>query len=318
MPDVISLGNRTVAVRLQCGAWVVVPTWNVDVAVGIIRDGVIEPWTARAVQRILKPGDTYVNVGANFGFYMALGANSVGRTGRVHAIEANPVLLPYLLRSLCWASYPEAIGLYNRAASDEDGATVILEFDPQHIGGGTVLANGDYTDAMARSIVDGLWENVDPTRLVEPDGRVLPTSGTPTRRECKTARLDTLLEDTSRVDLLHMDIEGSEPAAIAGARGIIERSPGIAVILEWSPYYCLAPKRIDKTRAMWALFETLGYSWYRIRHEDFSRWLPAPRLSRIRSREALFALAHSDVLVVKDLRKHFRWWPALVVGDAKA
>ena len=45
MPDVISLGNRTVAVRLQCGAWVVVPTWNVDVAVGMIRDGFIEPWT---------------------------------------------------------------------------------------------------------------------------------------------------------------------------------------------------------------------------------------------------------------------------------
>ena len=43
--------------------------------------------------------------------------------------------------------------------------------------------------------------------------------------------------------------------------------------------------------------------------------LPAPRLNRIRSREALFALKHSDVLVVKDLRRHFRWWPALVIDD---
>jgi FkbM family methyltransferase len=247
---------------------------------------------------------------------MALGTKSVGPTGRVHAVEANPLLLPYLMRSLYWAPYPEVIRLYNRAASDEDGQTVSIQFEPQYIGGGSVVASDGHAEAMDKNLAQSLWENVDAAQFVKPDGSVTPTSGgNYLSRQCTTARLDTLLKDTSRVDLLHMDIEGSEPAAIAGGQAIIKRSPGIAVIMEWSPLYCLAPERIEQSRAMWAFFETLGYSWYRIRYEDFSPWLPVPRLSRIHSREALFALKHSDVLLVKDLRKHFRWWPALVIDD---
>jgi hypothetical protein len=36
------------------------------------------------------------------------------------------------------------------------------------------------------------------------------------------------------VDLIHMDIEGSEPRALRGAQAVIERSPKIKIITEWS------------------------------------------------------------------------------------
>ena len=128
MPEIIPLGDRAVAVRLAFGAWLVVPTWNIDVNVGLIRDGIIEPWTSRAIEALLKPGNRYVN----------LGAHCVGRGGRVVAVEANRQLLPYLMRSLYWSGYPDVIQLYNCAASDVDDLEVDLMFDPQFAGGASV------------------------------------------------------------------------------------------------------------------------------------------------------------------------------------
>lgn len=310
---IIPLGDQSLAVRLNFGEWVIVPTWNIDVAVGMIRDGVIEPWTARAVQRILKPGDVYVNVGANLGFYMALGVKSVGRTGRVFAIEANPALLPYLMRSVYWSSYPDIIRLYNRAASDVDGRTLSIAFNPQFMGGASVAVPREKDASWNTEVADSLWERIDIKLNVRPDGQIAMTHGIPVQRDCQTARLDTILREEARIDLLHMDIEGSEPAAIAGAQEIIRRSSGMAVIMEWSPYYCLAPELLAKTESMWEFFDRLGYSWYRIRHEDFKRGLPVPRLSPISTRAELFSTVHSDVLIVKDLRAYYALWPRLIV-----
>lgn len=312
---IIPLGDHSLAVRLNFGEWVVVPTWNIDVGVGIIRDGIIEPWTALAVKRILKPGDVYVNVGANLGFYMALGVKSVGRTGRVFAIEANPALLPYLMRSVYWSSYPDVIRLYNRAASDVDGRTLSIAFNPQFMGGASVAVPQERDASWATDVADSLWERIDIKRNVQPDGQVALTHGVPVQRDCQTARLDTILREEVRIDLLHMDIEGSEPAAIAGAQEVITRSSGMAVIMEWSPYYCLAPELRAKTESMWDFFGRLGYSWYRIRYEDFRRGLPAPRLSPIATRAELFSTVHSDVLIVKDLRAYYALWPRLIVKN---
>lgn len=311
---IIPLGDHSLAVRLNFGEWAIVPTWNIDVAVGMIRDGMIEPWTARAVERILKPGDIYVNVGANLGFYMALGVKSVGHTGRVFAIEANPALLPYLMRSVYWSSYPDIIRLYNRAASDEDGRTLSIAFNPQFMGGASVAVPREKEPSWATDIAKGLWERLDTRHFVQPDGQVALTHGIPVHRDCHTARLDTILGKELRIDLLHMDIEGSEPAAIAGAQEVITRSSGMAVIMEWSPYYCLAPELLAKTESMWDFFDRLGYSWYRIRHEDFKRGLPAPRLSPISTRAELFSTVHCDVLIVKDLRVYYARWPRMIVN----
>ncbi len=49
------------------------------------------------------------------------------------------------------------------------------------------------------------------------------------------ATLDaTLGERLGAVNLMHMDIEGSEPFALRGAQALLERSPGVKIITEWS------------------------------------------------------------------------------------
>ena len=313
MPEIIPLGDRTVAVRLAFGSFIVVPTWNIDVNVGIIRDGIIEPWTSRAVEALLRPGRTYVNVGANFGYYMALGAHCVGRAGRVVAVEANRKLLPWLMRSIYWAGYPDVISLYTCAVSDVDGLEVDLMFDPQFAGGASVANRIVAPEQMPTRLEDCLWENVDLSAHVDEDCLV-KVVGHFTRGKSTTRRLDTLLAQQAKIDVLHMDIEGSEAAAILGGTEIIRRSPDLAIVMEWSPHYFVGALS-DQVKSMSDFLDGQGYRWYRIRYEDFSPDLPAPRLDLIQTREALSTVPHGDLLLVKDLARHHAAWPGLVVGN---
>ena len=52
--------------------------------------GVWEPHMTRWLQRRLRPGDTFVDVGANIGYYSVLASGLVGSNGRVVAVEASP------------------------------------------------------------------------------------------------------------------------------------------------------------------------------------------------------------------------------------
>ncbi|MFC5719621.1 FkbM family methyltransferase [Streptomyces gamaensis] len=52
--------------------------------------GVWEPHLTRWLQRRLRPGDTFVDVGANVGYFSLLASQLVGEHGAVVAVEASP------------------------------------------------------------------------------------------------------------------------------------------------------------------------------------------------------------------------------------
>lgn len=52
------------------------------------------------LKRLLKEGDIFFDLGANFGFYSFFAAPLCGKSGAVHAFEANPSLIPHLRRSI--------------------------------------------------------------------------------------------------------------------------------------------------------------------------------------------------------------------------
>ena len=62
--------------------------------------GVYEPHVTGLVSRLLRPGEVALDVGANNGYFTALFACRVGPEGRVHAVEANPVLADRLRRMI--------------------------------------------------------------------------------------------------------------------------------------------------------------------------------------------------------------------------
>lgn len=60
--------------------------------------GVWEPHMTRWLRSRLAPGDTFIDVGANIGYFAILGSRLVGGTGRVVAIEASPAFHDRVLR----------------------------------------------------------------------------------------------------------------------------------------------------------------------------------------------------------------------------
>ena len=52
--------------------------------------GVWEPYETSLVLRLLQPGDVFVDVGANIGYFSVLAASLVGDAGKVFAFEPDP------------------------------------------------------------------------------------------------------------------------------------------------------------------------------------------------------------------------------------
>lgn len=46
--------------------------------------------TTQLLERVLRPGDSFLDIGANIGYFTIFGAALVGFNGRVHAFEPNP------------------------------------------------------------------------------------------------------------------------------------------------------------------------------------------------------------------------------------
>ena len=135
---IIPLSVKELLVETVFGFYLVAPSYNIDVAIGVVRDGIIEPWTTNVVRRLLKENQVYINLGANFGYYAALGAQLVGRKGKVYAIEANPHIFVFLLKTMYWSGYPDVIHAYNLAIYSEDDCALDFIFDPQYLGNGAI------------------------------------------------------------------------------------------------------------------------------------------------------------------------------------
>ncbi len=60
------------------------------VSLGIYRFGLIEEGLTRMVLEYLKPGATFLDIGAHFGYFTLLSSEIVGKNGQVHSFEPTP------------------------------------------------------------------------------------------------------------------------------------------------------------------------------------------------------------------------------------
>ena len=172
----------------------------------------------RLLERTLRPGMVVVDVGANVGFHTVLAARLVAPGGRVHAVEPVPWNVE-VLRANAWRhGCGDTVSVHPLAAGAESGeASLAIPADGRS---GTELAAPGGAGELVR---------------VEP--------------------LDALVPEV-RVDLLKVDVEGAESDVIAGARGLIERSPGLLVVAEFRPRTTAAEVAPE---AALARYETLGF-----------------------------------------------------------
>lgn len=64
----------------------------------LVNDGFWEAWISSWLTRWIRPGMTFIDVGANCGYYTMLAEKLVGQHGHVVAYEPNPVYVETLRR----------------------------------------------------------------------------------------------------------------------------------------------------------------------------------------------------------------------------
>jgi FkbM family methyltransferase len=81
-------------VLAEGASWLVDPASNFGDR--LLREGTYEPGLLSAIRAVLRPGDTFIDVGANEGWFSILAARQVGPQGRVIAVEPQARLTPVI------------------------------------------------------------------------------------------------------------------------------------------------------------------------------------------------------------------------------
>jgi FkbM family methyltransferase len=123
--------------------------------------GVWEPHLTYWIQDRLKPGDTFVDVGANIGYFTLLAASCVGQNGWSVAIEASPSIFDLLNENLELNNIGSRVRTVNLAASDQDGTLTVYGGPSGNLGMTTMVPNHDLqieTTISAKPLKDILTE----------------------------------------------------------------------------------------------------------------------------------------------------------------
>lgn len=92
----------------------------------------------RYMQQHLKTGDVFFDVGANIGIYTLTAAQYVGETGRVIAVEPNPVVLDRLMFNVAQNGFENRVTALQQGVSDTSGVFT-LTLDPTNLGGSSLV-----------------------------------------------------------------------------------------------------------------------------------------------------------------------------------
>jgi FkbM family methyltransferase len=166
--------------------------------------GAFEPQETALVRGWLKPGMTFVDVGANVGYFSLLAASLVGERGRVYALEPSPYAYARVAATLRANRMPQ-VHAFQMGLSAEPGE-LALYLPPE--------------DAHFHS----------PTMSAGSGGRPVAV---PVRR------LDDALDEwgVETVDLIKVDVEGHEPFVFEGASRVLRTGRVRAVLVEFNDFW---------------------------------------------------------------------------------
>jgi FkbM family methyltransferase len=204
----VYLGDHVAVTFLEDGTRMLVDTKSLDIGIHLLTLGRWEPQYTALFSRLVRPGDTVLDLGANIGVYTLLAARLVGPTGRVHAFEPNPRLAQLVNLSIRMNGFAPWAQMHRVAASDRTGIARLF-FTDSYSGGGSLAGTEEQRDA---------------------------TGETKHAVDCRLVPIDTLLADPAmKVDVIKMDVEGHEGPALRGMRALLARSPDVRIMMEFGP-----------------------------------------------------------------------------------
>lgn len=142
------------------------------------------------VERCVGPGSVFIDGGANIGFYSILAARRAGPGGQVVAFEMMPDTAAMLRQNIA-VNGAIAIEVVERALSDQSGSRVCATVEPGQHGQASIVKDA----ANGRQTI-----------------------------EVETITLDEALAGYGPIDLIKLDLEGAEFAALEGALSVLART----------------------------------------------------------------------------------------------
>ena len=157
---------------------------------------------------VVKPNDTVVEVGANYGYYSLLMGRAAGDNGKVLTFEANPHVAKYLDMSISLNNLENIVKNQQIAIGTQNSGNVYIVYDKNIMGNAFIV--DDLNDIPKNDGKDWRYEEV------------------------KLTNLTNAIPEVKNIDVLRMDAEGSEILVINGARDLINSSPNLKIVMEWS------------------------------------------------------------------------------------
>jgi len=170
-----------------------------------------EKATTNLFERVVKPGDTVLDLGANIGYFTLLAAKLVGETGKVFSFEPEPRNYKYLVENLRLNNY-EQVSAFQKAVSNQKGRTklYICLYDTGH----HTINQYQGIKAYRPNVPEDKEEFI----------------------EIETVSLDEFFEGReNEIDVIKMDVEGAEMLALLGMDQLLRANRKIKMFVEFFP-----------------------------------------------------------------------------------
>ncbi len=202
----VATGENEVLTRIYTGQLMYVDRRDLSVAPHLMMSGLWEFEIVELFRRYVKQDSVVLDVGANFGFF-GIVAGVHNPFGELHFFDANPVFAPFIRKSLFVNGLNERARVTSAAISHRSGEQVMLNGE-----------NDLWGSSSLRPIVAS--EFVSPSEPIA----------------VSTLSIDDYCEEKGigRVDLVKLDIEGHEEAALKGMRRLIEANPQLVIFMEYT------------------------------------------------------------------------------------
>lgn len=161
---------------------------------------------ARFLCTLLRPGDTFIDVGAHFGYYSLLASYLLGPDGRVVSFEASR----QTFQLLQWNTQPyAAISAHHFACADKDGTVTFFEFPALY---------SEYNTLFPEQFAGTSWSEKQEAKALT----------------VESIQLDTFLDRHQLVPtLIKIDVEGAEASVIRGLERTLRAADGLHLAMEF-------------------------------------------------------------------------------------
>lgn len=170
----------------------------------IRKQGTYQPEVLTALTHFVKKGNNILHFGTNQGLADMILALLVGDEGKIYSFEANPELYDIARKNFVLNNFDNIITLYNLAVSDKEGEKEFC-FNYGNSGGGAFYGIQSPDKCFKANLID----------------------------------VDSVIDQNTHIDILFMDIEGSEINAMEGAKKLMSNSKNMVIIMEWSPKHMI-------------------------------------------------------------------------------